>query len=264
MSTPLHDGRYGTLWTHDELVLAFYLYCQIPFAQTTARNPDVARLARFLGRTPSSVARKLGNFGAFDPRLATQGIKGLIHHSRADRAVWDQFNGRWAALVRESQRILKDLSLAEYADSDLAEGVISIPKGATEKLATVPTRVYQSFFRRAVLSAYDFTCCICGVDMQELLIASHIVSWSRNESTRTDPQNGLCLCALHDRAFDRGLLSVNAETYQVEVSRRVLASRSSFVGAILTAFDGESIRLPRRFAPKDEYLDWHAQNVFVR
>jgi putative restriction endonuclease len=257
-------GKYGTPWTHDELVLAFYLYCQIPFAQTTARNSDVARLAHYLGRTPSSVARKLGNFGTFDPLLAAQGITGLVHHSKADREIWDKFSGHWTALVRESQRILASLSAGDYAVPESAEAIMAIPVGPTVRLATVPTRVYQSFFRRAVLSSYDFACCICGIDMQELLIASHIIAWSRNESTRTDPQNGLCLCSLHDRAFDRGLLRVNSETYQVQISRRVILSKSDFVGVALTAFEGKPIALPRRFAPKSEYLDWHTQNVFLR
>ena len=55
-------------------MLAFHTYCQIPFAKTKASNPDVISLAELLGRTPSSVARKLGNFGAFDPMLAEKGI----------------------------------------------------------------------------------------------------------------------------------------------------------------------------------------------
>lgn len=72
----------------EELVLAFHAYCQIPFAKTKASNPDVINLANLLGRTPSSVARKLGNFGAFDPTLAQKGISGLKHVSKADKAIW--------------------------------------------------------------------------------------------------------------------------------------------------------------------------------
>lgn len=60
-------SKYNTIWSREELVLALYLYCQIPFAKTKANNLEVIRLAKVLERTPSSVARKLGNFGAFDP-----------------------------------------------------------------------------------------------------------------------------------------------------------------------------------------------------
>ena len=85
-------GSYGAPWSRDELVLALYLYCQLPFARTKATNPDVMRLADLLGRSPSSIARKLGNFGAFDPSLAQRGITGLTHFSKTDKAIWEEFN----------------------------------------------------------------------------------------------------------------------------------------------------------------------------
>lgn len=85
---------------------ALYVYCQIPFAKTKANNPEVIKLARLIGRTPSSVARKLGNFGAFDPMLAAKGVSGLTHGSNMDRKIWDHFYGRWDLLVDKSQAIL--------------------------------------------------------------------------------------------------------------------------------------------------------------
>ena len=98
--------RYGKPWERDELVLALYLYCQIPFARTKANNPQLIELAKVLGRTPTSVARKLGNFGAFDARLSELGIKGLVHASKADRLIWEEFSGNWAALVEQAQALL--------------------------------------------------------------------------------------------------------------------------------------------------------------
>ncbi|MDY6908911.1 MAG: HNH endonuclease family protein [Thermodesulfobacteriota bacterium] len=77
-------SRYGQTWTREELILAFDLYCRIPFQQTKASNPKVQELAALIGRTPSSVARKLGNFGAFDQELQRSGISGLIHASKLD------------------------------------------------------------------------------------------------------------------------------------------------------------------------------------
>src|SRR5437763_1724379 len=99
-------NKYGTLWTRDEQILALYLYCQIPFKKTKTNNPEVIELANLLGRTPASVARKLGNFGAFDPLLAAQGITGLAHGSKADEAIWNEFRNDWERLVSESQKLL--------------------------------------------------------------------------------------------------------------------------------------------------------------
>src|SRR4030067_3053751 len=105
------NPKYGVDWSRDELILALYYYCQIPFARTNANNPEVVKLANILGRSPSSVARKLGNFGAFDPVLAKKGISGLTHYSKEDKMVWLEFADKWDALVRESQRLLASLGI---------------------------------------------------------------------------------------------------------------------------------------------------------
>lgn len=90
-------------WTRDQLLVAFGLYCRIPFQKTKANNPSVIQVAHLIGRSPASVAMKLGNFGSFDPALRTKGIKGLSGASRADRAIWDQFNQSWERLSIESE-----------------------------------------------------------------------------------------------------------------------------------------------------------------
>lgn len=254
------QSRYGSAWERDELTLALYLYCQIPFAKTKANNPEVKRLAGLLGRTPASVARKLGNFGAFDPLLASQGIVGLKHYSKLDEVVWNEFHHNWDSLVEESRALLaiKKAPKVELIDD---APVISLPTGPTEKPRTVLVRLCQSFFRRAILSSYQSRCCVCEIDLPELLIASHIVSWSANQQTRTDPENGLCLCAMHDRAFDKGLISVGLKL-QLIVSPIVETSRGKFIKLALSSFENKSIRPPTRFPPKPEFLAWHRKNVF--
>lgn len=253
--------KYNTAWSREELVLALYLYCQIPFAKTKANNPEVIRLAQLLGRTPSSVARKLGNFGAFDPLLFQSGISGLTHFSKADRELWNEFYQRWDSLVAESQQILADKHAEEVLYTPDEAPVISRPSGATEREVTVLIRLGQSFFRRAVLSSYEYSCCICEIDLPQLLVGSHILAWSVSKEQRTDPQNGVCLCALHDRAFDRGLISIN-QSFEIMISSKVATSRKEFTRTALLSFCNKKIQLPHRFAPNPEYLDWHVKNVF--
>lgn len=259
------NGKYGSPWSRDELVLALYLYCQIPFAQTKTSNTQIQYLAHFLGRTPSSVARKLGNFGAFDPMLAEKGITGLTHYSKADRHVWEEFSNRWDALVEESRVLLMQGNpssvphvLKRQDIDDLP--IISIPTGPTQEPRVVMARLLQSFFRKTVLASYQSICCVCGLDLPPLLLASHIMPWSVREDTRTDPQNGLCLCALHDKAFDRGFLSVTPH-YKVAVSPLAHMSHAAFTHTTLLSFHDQPIRLPNRFLPKAEYLLWHNETV---
>lgn len=252
------NDKYGSPWSHDELVLALYLYCQIPFAQTKASNTEVKRLAQVIGRTPSSIARKLGNFGAFDPLLAQQSITGLTHYSKADCQVWDEFSHRWDALVEESQRLLALESVPEkILVTPLATAqeliVITPPTGPSEQPRVIMTRTFQSFFRRAVLASYRNKCCVCGLDVSPLLVASHIIPWSVKEEARADPENGLCLCALHDKAFDTGFLSIKPD-HVIVLSPTLRTSSASFTQTALLMYQGQKMQLPDRFSPKAEYL----------
>ncbi len=240
------------------MILAFHAYCQIPFAKTKASNPDVIKVAQLLGRTPSAVARKLGNFGAFDPTLAAKGISGLKHVGKADQAIWNEFYGNWAGLIKESQRIRAALQ-PFFPEPEIA---VPIPKGETERHHISKQRVYQDFFRQSVLASYDSACCVCQCDLLPLLVASHIVPWAIDKQNRLNPENGLCLCLLHDGAFDRGLISIS-EDLAILVSKKATLSKSVFVHRSIVQFGSRRINSPRRFQPRSEFLCWHKDNVFV-
>lgn len=68
--------------------------------------------------------------------------------------------------------------------------------------AWVQVRINQARFRKSVLTSYNATCCISGLQHEKLVIASHIVPWRMDSKNRLNPQNGLCLSALHDKAYD--------------------------------------------------------------
>ena len=121
-------------------------------------------------------------------------------------------------------------------------------------------RVNQGFFRRMVLSSYDGACCITGLAIPSLLVGSHIVPWAVDASNRTNPRNGLCLNVLHDRAFDRGLITVDAD-FRVVVSRGVLALPASDAAAVQSVH-GVALRMPRRFLPDPGLRAWHRECVF--
>jgi putative restriction endonuclease len=52
-------------------------------------------------------------------------------------------------------------------------------------------------------------CCISGINVPRLLVASHIKPWSEFPEERLDPRNGLCLSSIHDAAFDAGLITLD-------------------------------------------------------
>ena len=233
-------------WAREELILAFNLYCKIPFGTIHLRNPQIISLAKILGRTPSAVSWKLANLASLDPTLKKRNIAGASHGSKLDVEIWNEFVDDWERLVFESENLLAQKIGKQVEDLSDVES-FDLPKAGKEREAIVKVRVNQSFFRRAVLAAYDFKCCITGLEIPELLNASHIVPWSKDKANQVNPRNGLCLNAIHDRAFDRGLLTVTPDL-KIKVSQLVKAKKASdAVQSFLLKYEGLEISKPTRF-----------------
>ncbi len=250
---PANDGQ---LWIREELILAFELYCRIPFQRTKATDPRVKELATLLHRTPASVARKLGNFGAFDPQLAARSISGLTHGSKLDKAVWDEFHADWSGLVVRAH----DLRRTRGSRGSEAEPVV-LPSGPSERVVTVKQRLHQAFFRDAVVSGYNGRCCVTGLPLAECLVAGHIVPWSVDEQRRADPTNGVCMSATFDRLFDCGLITIE-DDLTLRVSGRVRKLKDQAATDLIAARDGQRIIPPARFYHDPECLRWHREHVF--
>lgn len=246
-------------WTRDEEIIVFNLYCKIPFQKSSKNHPDVIKIANLIGRTPSSVNMKIGNFGSFDETLKKQGIVGLANASKLDKEIWDEFNGKWDELAYRSEELIAQLQSKPIEDTI---GIDSIPLG-TERITTIKQRVNQSFFRNAVLSSYSTTCCITGLNTSSLLIASHIKPWKEsNETEKTNPCNGLCLNALHDRAFDKGFITITTD-YKVRVSNKITdIYDGETVKKFFNYYDGKQIILPEKFIPKKEFIEYHNDLIF--
>ena len=71
-----------------------------------------------------------------------------------------------------------------------------------------------------MLASYNATCCVSGLRHDKLVIASHIVPWCHDTHNRLNPQNGLCLSALHDRAYDQGLMTVLPDDFTNQKHRK--------------------------------------------
>lgn len=250
---PANDGQ---LWTREELILAFELYCRIPFQRTKANDSRVKELAALLHRTPASVARKLGNFGAFDPQLAARNISGLTHGSKLDKAIWDEFHADWNRLIVRAHDLRRDLHAIKREPDPLVA-----PTGPSERTVTVKQRLHQAFFRDAVISSYNNRCCVTGLPIVECLVAGHIVPWSVDEHRRADPTNGVCMSATFDRLFDCGLLAIE-DDLTLRVSGRVRNLKDQAAAELIAARHGQTIIPPARFYPDPACLRWHRENRF--
>lgn len=253
--------RDGQDWTREEHIIAFQLYSRIPFGTIHMGNPEVIKLAALLGRKVGSASLKLANFSRLDPVHHAREVRGLAHGSKGEEEVWREFEEQPEALVLESSRLLAERlgysveQVAEIKETDL-------PPPGLEREALVKLRVNQNFFRQRVLSAYEFRCCVTGLTTRPLLTASHIVPWAKDVNNRLNPRNGLCLNALHDRAFDRGLMWIEPNfviRLSTELHQATAASKQS-VDWIMS-FDGKQLILPERFKPDPVLLAIHASSA---
>lgn len=203
---------------------------------------------------------KLGNFASFDPAHRRRNVKGLRNVSTLDRTLWAEFEAAPNRIAQESEEAFNRLSLPAPLP---AEQEPALPTGPTEAQMTRPMRLVQSFFRRSVLTAYGYKCSFCNLDIPSLLNASHIIPWNISEERRADPRNGLCLCALHDRAFDRGLMTLDVENRLLVSERLKKTHPSAFHRVAFLDLEGRTINLPVKFLPAEKSLAYHRAYIFL-
>ena len=247
-------------WTREETIVAFNVYCKIPFKNSSKTNPTIIKYANVIGRSPSALNMKVGNFGRLDPELKKQGIVGLGNGSKLDEVVWNEFQGNWDKLAFESE-----LLIAKFQNKKIEETIetenFEFPIGI-EREALIKQRVNQSFFRSTILSSYNLKCCITGLSIPVFLVASHIIPWKTDEINRLNPSNGLCLNSIHDKAFDRGFITVTPD-YKIKVSKYFDDFKKDIaIPEFFLKYENQSIMLPDKFLPSKAFLDWHYTNLF--
>ena len=256
-------------WSEAETVLALYLYFQLPFGKLHSGNPEIQQLAGAIGRSSSSVAMKLCNFASLDPKITESGRKGLAGASRLDRETYAEFGQDWTGLVARAESLWtaqvepsEPVSASSRLNDKHSEFRFAPYEGVSTTQALVNQRVGQDFFRRAVLANYEETCCITGIADPRLLTASHIKPWGKDTDNRHNPANGLLLSATLDRAFDRGLITVDRNR-RVHISRQLRESRSRETRDYFVQFEHVALRPAIRFDPDPALLEWHKDHFYI-
>ena len=140
-------------WTREETIIAFNVYCKIPFKSSSKTHPKIIEYAKIIGRSPSALNMKIGNFGRLDPELKKQGITGLVNGSKLEEIIWEEFNNDWEKLSYESELLIakfQNKPIEEIEDINLDD----LPLGK-DKETIIKARVNQSFFRSTILSSYN-------------------------------------------------------------------------------------------------------------
>ncbi|WP_245231204.1 HNH endonuclease [Parasedimentitalea huanghaiensis] len=179
----------------------------------------------------------------------------MSNASATDRIVWQEFLQTPETIIDASLPVHLNTSGFGFADNATAW------KSRTGNDVSAPTtaRRGQQFFRDMILTGYQNRCALTEVNDPRLLNASHIVGWADAPKLRLNPTNGLCLNTLHDRAFDRHLITFD-EDYQMQVASDVpWDARKS-----LEKVDSRRLTMPTRFLPNQTFLEQHRRRFYNR
>lgn len=119
-------------------------------------------------------------------------------------------------------------------------------------------------FRKRVLTAYQHQCAVCGLQLllsgsSVVLEAAHI-RWHQARGPAIT-SNGVCLCVLHHKLFDRGAIGLLPDGVLM-VSEELTGL--SGLEEHLMRFHAKPIRGPLRLEdrPNPDFIDWHRREVF--
>jgi len=196
---------------------------------------------------------KLANLAALDDSLPQ---KGMGNASATDRRVWAAFLQDPAPVVAAYEAQTTAAPQPGFSETAL---VAWESKQDETRTAVTKIRRGQAFFRDMILTSYRGKCALTGVDDSRLLNASHIIGWQEDVNLRLNPTNGICLNALHDRAFDRHLISFD-DDYRMIIAADIPPETKK----ILSRGIHSQIKLPEKFLPDPAFLDHHRQRMQAR
>lgn len=171
-------------------------------------------------------------------------------------------HSNWETFVEEAALARRDLGLMSDSQTTTTTEDEDLEDQVPERQGVATQRVGQTFFRDTLLSAYNYKCCISGLAVEPLLVASHIKPWKDDTKNRLNPRNGLLLSVLHDKAFDRGLITLD-DNLVVRVSNTSLLRNDVFFSQTVAVYDGQAISPPEKFTPHPDFLAYHRENIFL-
>lgn len=250
-------------WTREELILALSVYFQLPFGKLSTKTKEVQELGELIGRGANSAALRLVNFAACDPYITSTGRHGMEAGKGVCMPIWNEFVDDKERLFKEAAEIKANLQnetieqSLKLSDQDF-EG--------KERTAVIRQRIGQDAFRRMILNNYNNTCAVTGINDPRLLIASHIIPWkAKIVKTRLDPENGICLSSLFDKAFDEGLISVRPDDLTLIYSKSLKETlTSTSFQEQFAKYENKQIIKPEEHAPAVRFLEYHMEKVFLK
>lgn len=206
---------------------------------------------------------KLGEKNIFDYGKPTQksyprdnfcsaALRSLIEYAQ-----YIQFNNADVIVAKENNP--RDISSKLIAHFDLT-------KEGEDIISRRKRRKGQEYFRRMILANYGGRCALTGIDITSLLLASHIIPWSDEacKKDRLNPCNGICLSALYDKAFDKGLISFRDDLTTLFSNRIEANVGKEYFKQYFEPVRNKKLLTPSNYLPNPIFLEWHRDCIFEK
>ncbi len=140
-----------------------------------------------------------------------------------------------------------------------------IAREGKDMVSMTKQRKGQDYFRRMILANYENRCALTGINIPQVLIASHIIPWEdkTHKKQRLNPENGICFSALYDKAFDRGLITVSPDDYTILLSSALREYETQeYFDKHFGNIAGQQIIMPKEHYPNRDFLAYHKIHIF--
>lgn len=239
-------------WSKEEVIVAYALYCITPLNKLNTSNLVIQQVSDLINPSLQSLVMRMRNFIALDENNKSKGLKNI---AKIDREIYEEFKTDWK-------------SLASFAEDFIGLSIFNTSPINGSKILSSLTDRYKvnkerQFFRASVFATYEGACTISGLTIPSLLTASHIKPYSacKNSNERTTPENGILLNAFYDKAFDKGLFTI-CPNFKIYITKELKHIDDSCVQNWLAILPSTSVFVPKRFCPRQEFLEYHNDMVF--
>lgn len=132
----------------------------------------------------------------------------------------------------------------------------------SESIRNVKARIGQNKFSDNVRSNYAYRCCFpdCNISENNLLVGAHIARWADVPELRGEVSNGLCLCLIHDRAFELGYFTLSKDYSVIINANNDYIQNSEWFQQNIKPYQGRQIRLGF-VHPSQESLSFHWERI---
>lgn len=223
-----------------------------------------ARLFRKIQKIPETVLDKRDDKSKCEFFISTDKAV-LVSENKRTFVINKKFHNTWRNPKNEklpngkylNDEVLEYIKNYDSERNDFISKISSNNIEGKEKDVLVKSRVNQSIFRENLLKKYNNQCCLCELSIPDLLISSHIKPWSVSDSNeKVDVNNGLLLCANHDKLFDKGLISFD------ENGNIIISSKLSNMDKKLSNIQNDNkIELDYNM---NNYMKYHRRYIFKK